>query len=73
MKWPPFSDMHALVIIMICAFILWPIVGCDRATSTQPQRPPNRPTVEVSTARPIATATLRSTCLIGAAIMGCDD
>lgn len=72
MKWPAFSDMTALKIIMICV-VLWPIVGCDRAASTQPASPVNPPTVEVSTQVPIATATLHSKCLFGPAIMGCEN
>jgi len=73
MKWPLFSDFKALIIILVIIVFIWPIVGCDRVVVTQPGTSSNLPTVEVSTAPPVATATLRSTCLIGPAIMGCDD
>lgn len=73
MKWPVFSDMTALKIIFVCAFILWPIVGCDKPATTQPTGRSNPGRVEVSTQVPVATATLQAKCLFGPAIMGCEN
>jgi hypothetical protein len=74
MKWPLFSDWAALIIILVIMVFVWPIVGCDRVvTSKSPQAPSPTP-VEISTAPPVATATLHSReCPFGQAITGCDN